>query len=107
MQFLVSVLHDSDELATSEEMARIDEFNDRLQAQGQLVFACGLSAPGQAFTVDARGEAPSVETGPAIQTPEFVVGFWVLEAPDQQTALKLATEGSAACNRKVELRALL
>ena len=36
MQYLVSVIHDSAELATPEEMAAIDAFNDRLHGGGSL-----------------------------------------------------------------------
>jgi hypothetical protein len=34
VQYLTAVIHDSAELAGSEEMAAIDAFNDRLQAKG-------------------------------------------------------------------------
>lgn len=34
-------------------------------------------------------------------------GLWIVEAADRDTALRLAAEGSKACNRKVELRALM
>ncbi len=36
MQYLVSVIHDSAELATPDEMAAIDAFNDRLIGGGSL-----------------------------------------------------------------------
>ena len=39
MQYLVSVIHDQAGLATPDEMAAIDVFNDRLQAEGHWVFA--------------------------------------------------------------------
>src|SRR4051794_8546664 len=39
MQYLVSVIHDTSDLATSDEMAAIDVFNDRLQTKGHWVFA--------------------------------------------------------------------
>ena len=45
MQYLVSVIHDSASLATPSEMAAIDVFNERLQAEGHWVFAAGLGAP--------------------------------------------------------------
>ena len=45
MQYLVSVIHDSSDLATPDEMAAIDVFNDRLGAEGYWVFAGGLGAP--------------------------------------------------------------
>jgi hypothetical protein len=34
-------------------------------------------------------------------------GFWIIEAPDLDVALKLMTEGSKACNRRLEVRPLL
>jgi len=42
--------------------------------------------------------------GPFVESKEFLNGFWIIEAPDLDVALKLATEGSKACNRKVEVR---
>jgi hypothetical protein len=35
---------------------------------------------------------------------KYLAGFWIIEAADLDVALKLATEGSKACNRKVEVR---
>jgi hypothetical protein len=35
---------------------------------------------------------------------KYLSCFWVIEAFDLDVALKLATEGSKACNRKVEVR---
>ena len=43
MQYLVSVIDDTAGLATPDEMAAIDVFNDRLQAEGHWVFAGGLA----------------------------------------------------------------
>jgi hypothetical protein len=107
MQYLVSVINDSPELATPEEMAAIDAFNDRLEAGGNWVFAGGLGAPDSATVIDNRGGAAMVTDGPFLESKEYLVGFWVMEAPDLDVALKLAAEGSKACNRKVEVRPLL
>jgi hypothetical protein len=57
MQYLVSVILDSAGLATPEEMAAIDVFNDRLQAEGHWVFAGGLAAPSSATVIDNRGRS--------------------------------------------------
>ena len=107
MQYLVSVLYDADDLATSEEMAAIDVFNDRLQAEGHWVFAGGLGSPSSATVIDNRGGETMITDGPFLESKEFIVGFWVLEAADLDVALKLAAEGSKACNRKVEVRPFL
>ena len=48
-----------------------------------------------------------ITDGPFLESKEYLAGFWIIEAPDLDVALKLATEGSKACNRKVEVRPLL
>ena len=107
MQFLVSVIADTQGLATSEEMTAIDAYNDRLQADGHWVFAAGLSEPSHATVIDAREEPPTYTDGPLIKAKEHIAGFWILEASDLDAALALAIAGSKACNRKVEVRPLL
>jgi hypothetical protein len=104
MQYLVSVIYDKADLATPEEMAAIDVFNDRLIAEGHWVFAGGLAAPGTATVIDNRGEEAIFTDGPFIESKEYLAGFWIMEAADLDVALKLAAEGSKACNRKVEVR---
>ncbi len=42
--------------------------------------------------------------GPFLESKEYLAGFWIMEAADLDVALKLAAEGSKACNRKVEVR---
>jgi hypothetical protein len=104
MQYLISVIHDQAGLATPEEDAAIDVFNDRLQAEGNWVFAGGLASPDTATIIDNRGEEALVTDGPFIESKEYLAGFWIIEAPDLDVALALATEGSKACNRKIEVR---
>jgi hypothetical protein len=107
MQYLVSVLYDAADLATPDEMAAIDVFNDRLQAEGHWVFAGGLAAPSSATVIDNRGEPAIITDGPFLESKEFLAGFWIMEAADLEVALKLAAEGSKACNRKIEVRPFL
>ena len=107
MQYLVSVINDADDLATSEEMAAIDVFNDRLVAEGHWVFAGGLAGPSSATVIDNRGGETMITDGPFLESKEHIVGFWVMEAADLDVALKLAAEGSKACNRKLEVRPIL
>ena len=106
-QYLLSVLFDSDDRATAEEMAAIDTFNEQLQAGGHWVFAGGLASPSTATVIDGRGGEPLFTDGPYLESKEYVAGFWIIEAPDLDVALTLATAGSKACNRKVEVRPLL
>jgi len=107
MQYLISVIDDTSGLATPDEMATIDVFNERLQADGNWVFAAGVGAPSTATVIDNRGGASVVTDGPFVESKEYLAGFWVIEALDLDVALKLAADGSKACNRKVEVRPLL
>ncbi|MHB1537832.1 MAG: YciI family protein [Acidimicrobiales bacterium] len=107
MQYLVSVIHDKRDLATPDEEVAIDVFNDRLQAEGYWVFAGGLGVPDTATVIDNRGEEAVVSDGPFLESKEYLAGFWIIEATDLDVALKLASEGSKACNRKVEVRPFL
>ncbi len=107
MKYLVSVIDEKAGLATPAEMAAIDVFNERLQAEGHWVFAAGLGAPDTATVIDNRRGAALVTDGPFLESKEYIAGFWIIEAPDLDVALKLAAEGSKSCNRKVEVRPLL
>ena len=104
MQYLLSVIHDSAELATPSEMAAIDVFNERLQAEGHWVFAGGLGMPDTATVIDDRGGDAVITDGPFVESKEYLAGFWIIEASDLDVAIELATHGSNACNRKVEVR---
>jgi hypothetical protein len=107
MQYLFSVIDDTAGLATSDEMAAIDVFNDRLQEEGHWVFAGGLGTTDSATVIDNRGDEALITDGPFVESKEYLAGFWIIEAADLDVALKLAAEGSKACNRKVEVRPFL
>src|ERR1700722_16055699 len=115
MQYLVSVIDDTADLARwrasgasarPDEMAAIDAFNDRLAAEGHWVFAGGLAAPGTATVIDNRGGEALFTDGPFVESKEYLGGLWIIEAADLDVALKLAADGSKACNRRVEGRPL-
>ncbi len=107
MQYLVSVIDDTAGLATTDEMAAIDAFNEGLQAEGHWVFAGGLASPSTATVIDNRRGEPMFSDGPFLESKEYLAGFWIMEAPDLDVALNLAAKGSKACNRKLEVRPFL
>jgi hypothetical protein len=104
MQYLFSVIHNQTELASDDEQDAIVAFNTRLKADGHWVFAGGLGFPDSATVVDNRTGEAIVTDGPFVESKEFLAGFWVVEAPDLDVAMRLATQGSKACNRKIEVR---
>jgi hypothetical protein len=114
MQYFVSVIDSTPDseidpttgTATPSEDAALDAFNARLEAGGHWVFAAGLASPSAATVIDNRSGEPVFTDGPFVESKEYLGGFWIIEAPDLDVALKLAAEGSKSCNRKVEVRPL-
>jgi hypothetical protein len=103
-QYLISVLTDTGDLATADEMAAIDVFNEQLQADGHWVFAGGLGSPVTATVIDGRDGEAVFTDGPYLESKEYVAGLWIIEAPDLDVALRLASRGSKVCNQRVEVR---
>src|SRR4051812_32484862 len=102
-QYLMSVLDETDGLATAEETAAIDVFNERLKSDGHWVYAGGLGSPSTATVVDGRDGKPVFTDGPYLESKEHIAGFWIVEAADLDVALRLAALGSKNCNRRIEL----
>jgi len=90
--------------AMEEAFAATGAFNDKVKADGYWVFAGGLEPAATATVVDGRGEAPVLTDGPYLESKEIIGGFWVVDVPDLDVALRLAAEGSKACGGKVEVR---
>jgi hypothetical protein len=108
MQYLVSVIADTpDPTATPEEATAIDQFNERIQAEGHWVFAAGLGTTSNATVVDNRGAEAVFTDGPFVESKEYLAGFWIMDAADLDVALKLAAGASKACNRRIEVRPFL
>lgn len=107
MRFIIAVIDSKSRSASGDEMAAIDEFNDKLQANGHWILACGIDDPEQAVVIDNRDDAGLRSAGPLYNNEEYMAGFWIINAENMEEATALATEGSKACNRKVEVRPIL
>ena len=83
---------------------QVDAFNADLKAAGAWVFAGGLHPPTTATVVRATGGQVVTTDGPFAETKEQLGGFWIIRAPDLDTALDWAAKGSAACGGPVEVR---
>jgi hypothetical protein len=109
-QYLLSVHHvEGEPMPTSMEEIQpifeaVEAFNEKLQAEGAWVFAGGLMPREAATTVDNTGTEAVVTDGPFAESKEWLGGFWIIEAPDLDAAVRWAAEGSAACAGKVEVR---
>ena len=96
--------NDSSKEEMEEAFAATGVFNDQLRADGYWVFAGGLEPASTATVVDGQGDTPVLTDGPYLETKEIIGGFWVIDAPDLDVALRLAAQGSKACRGKVEVR---
>lgn len=117
-QYFLTVPHESAEEPTMESMqefdpaeldammAAVDKFNAELNEAGAFVTAGGLQPPSTAITVDATGAEPRRTPGPFVEAPEYVGGFWIIEAPAEEKALAWAEQISAALGSRIEVRAL-
>lgn len=114
-QYFLSLPHDSAEEPTMESMdpaelqemmAQVGAFNTALQETGAFLFAGGLQPPSSATTVDATGGGPEFTPGPFTEAKEYLGGFWVIEADNDDDAIAWAKQASRALQSRVEVRAL-
>ena len=107
MQYLVSVIDDT---AGLRHPGR-DGCHQRVQRPARGGGSLGLRRWPRLAQHGHRHRQPGWEAlftdGPFLESKEYLAGFWIIEAPDLDVALKLAAEGSKACNRKVEVRPFL
>ena len=107
--YLMSVIHDWDDMSLSEEEMQASyqqtaAFNTEVKESGAWVFAGGLMPPSTATVVDGRHGQSIITDGPYVEVKEQLGGFWVVEASDLDEALDLARRASAACLHPVEVR---
>ena len=107
MKFIIFVIDNAQNSGSEAEMFEIDKFNHQLKSNNQWVYACGIVAPEHAVLIDFRAEKKYIESASIMNSDEFISGFWIIEATDMQEAKILASKGSHACNRRVELHAEL
>jgi hypothetical protein len=112
-QYLLAVNHTPDDIAAMDALAPEElqamfaatgKVNDRMQAEGVWVFAGGLMTHDATTTVDNTGTETVVTDGPFAESKEYLGGFWIIDVPDLDAALKWAAEGSKACGNRVQVR---
>jgi hypothetical protein len=109
-QYLLSVWHDEEYAVdfTTPEMQRIGPqvgaLNEEMQRVGAWVFGAGLLPASSATVFRPGDDAVLMTDGPYAEAKEQMGGFWVIEAPDLDTAQDWSRKAAAACERPVELR---
>ena len=86
-----------------EMMAFMGTFNAQIEKSGELVEARGLALPAEAKTVSLVDGQVVVTDGPFAEAKESLAGYWVLEVPDVDRVVELASQ-ILPYARKMELR---
>lgn len=108
-QYLLSVHHAYEAPQPPDEeikqmYADVDAVNKKMNESGAWVFGGGLHPPSTATVVQSKGGAIVTTDGPFSEAKEALGGFWVIEAPDLDTALDWAAQATVACRAPVEVR---
>ncbi|MBS1878153.1 MAG: YciI family protein [Actinobacteria bacterium] len=72
------------------ENARWYAKTNELRAEGILMFEDALQPPSTATTVSQDSGEPVITEGPFLDTKDPLIGFYVIDVPDRDAALKRA-----------------
>jgi len=85
-------------------MAELGRINDDIRAAGGWVFSGGLH-PAESSTVVSHRDGRTVTTdGPYAEGKEHIGGFWIVEAPDLDAALRWADRIVGVTTLPIEVR---
>ena len=82
-------------------------FSAYLRAQGAFVAGDGLQGTETATTLRLRGGKVETMDGPFAETKEHLGGYYLMEVPDLDTALKYAAMIPTAVHGSIELRPVM
>jgi hypothetical protein len=80
------------------------EFTDAITAEGILVAAEALEGTESATTVRVRNDETLMTDGPFAETKEVLAGFYLIDVPDLDAALKVAERLPGSWHGSVEVR---
>jgi hypothetical protein len=107
-QYLLSVYHPEGEIPAPEVvetvMRNVDALNQELKAAGAWVFAGGLHPSSTATVVRFQNGEVLTTDGPFAEGKEHIGGFWIIKAPDLDSALKWSGKATRACTVPIEVR---
>jgi hypothetical protein len=84
--------------------ADVEAVNSQLREAGVWVFAGGLHPASSATVVRVTDGQTITTDGPFAETKVQLGGFWIINVPDLDDALKWTAKAAAACRAAVEVR---
>jgi hypothetical protein len=103
MKYLLLVYGEEDKMATVPD-AECAEYGQELDANGYRIAAEALEPVRTAATVRVRGDSVSVTDGPFAETKEKLAGFYLIDAPDLDDAVRVASGLPPARIGSIEIR---
>ena len=107
-QYLLSVYHPEGDpppsLDIDQIMRDVDELNEEIRSAGAWVFAGGLHPSSTATVLRPQEGEVLITDGPFAEGKEHVGGFWVIKAPDLDSALAWGRKAALACAVPIEVR---
>ena len=92
MRFMVIVRANKESeagvLPSSELLAKMHAFNERLVNDGVLLAAEGLQASSKGSRMKFAGGKPSVTDGPFAETKELICGFWLVQGKNKDEIIE-------------------
>ncbi|GAA1561689.1 YciI family protein [Kribbella sancticallisti] len=102
-QYLLAVQLVDGEPAPPDDGGAVDALNQEMVDQGVWVFGGGLQARSTRKVVRVEAGEVLVTDGPFAESKEYMAGFWVIKAPDLETAQGWAAKATKACQVPIEV----
>jgi hypothetical protein len=114
MQFSLIIYQTPEAFATGNDSARATDYTAgwaayaaALVEAGAMAGGTGLQGPDTATTIRLGGDGPQVQDGPFADTKEQLGGFFIIDVPNLDAALKWAARAPLKFGGSVEVRPVL
>jgi hypothetical protein len=110
MRFMMMVIPKGYESAapdttpSAEAVAKMMEYNKKLQAAGVLLALDGLLPPSTGARVSYANGKATVTDGPFAEAKEVIGGYWIIQVRSREEAIEWARRAPMSHNEIVEVR---
>jgi hypothetical protein len=108
MRFMVMVRAnaqtESGKLPTTEEFARMGEFNEQLITAGIMLAGEGLQPSSKGARIRFDGARATVTDGPFTETKELIAGYWLVQVKSKEEAIEWFSRAPMTPGFTLELR---
>jgi len=108
MRFMMIMIpHPMDEESwgpSPEAVSEMSRYNNELKDAGVLLTLDGLQSSGKGARVAFAGGKPQVTDGPFTESKEVIGGYWMIDVPSKEEAVRWASRCPAADGDAIEVR---